>query len=344
MVILWMFCIFGNSLVCVVIQKSRRLQSTTNYFVVSLACSDLCFASCCIPFLLGDILAEKWIFGLVMCKFVRFMQWLVPFTSTSVLLSICIDRFYTIIYPLSFKVTRVGARRMILGSWSLGAILSCPTLYFYELENINGKQQCQQFISNNWDKLFYVIFVTILTFILPVIGITVGYSKVFRYIWRTGIGGRTFQRTTNPVPRAKVKMIKLIITVTYVVLIVMTPYFVINLWYSSSNRKAVNSSIFISMMWIYFSTTVTKPIIYFCFNINFKRGVKEVFCMNTMKWYRSNAYTITTASRLSKKRVGADPYGNDNRTIDSPTKTFDRSAVTDKCTWPLASPSPSTYL
>ena len=60
-----------NILVCVVIRHSRRLQSTTNYFVVSLAGSDLCLTICCMPFVVTRVIAGTWITGVAMCKIVR---------------------------------------------------------------------------------------------------------------------------------------------------------------------------------------------------------------------------------------------------------------------------------
>ncbi|XP_074125249.1 putative G-protein coupled receptor 19 isoform X2 [Sminthopsis crassicaudata] len=50
--ILWLFSVFGNALVCLVIHRSRRTQSTTNYFVVSLACADLLISVASAPFVL----------------------------------------------------------------------------------------------------------------------------------------------------------------------------------------------------------------------------------------------------------------------------------------------------
>ena len=52
-----------------------------------------------------------------MCKFVRYVQFVVPCSTIAVLVSICVDRFYTIIYPLSFKVSRTGAKTN--DSWKL---------------------------------------------------------------------------------------------------------------------------------------------------------------------------------------------------------------------------------
>jgi len=79
--------VVGNVLVCLVIHRSRRLQSTTNYFVISLAAADLLLSVVVMPFALTQELAEV---GLDVafwppastCKFIRFCQQLVP-ASTS---------------------------------------------------------------------------------------------------------------------------------------------------------------------------------------------------------------------------------------------------------------------
>ena len=51
--ILWVAGLVGNFLVCLVIYRSRRLQSTTNYFVVSLAGGDPVYTILVMPFLLA---------------------------------------------------------------------------------------------------------------------------------------------------------------------------------------------------------------------------------------------------------------------------------------------------
>ena len=109
LVLLWLLVVFGNLLVCLVIYRSRRLQSTTNFFVVSLAVSDLCVAVSVMPWVFVSVLAGRWVFGAAICKLVKFVQVALPACTMYVLVSICVDRFYTIIYPLSFKVRKTRA-------------------------------------------------------------------------------------------------------------------------------------------------------------------------------------------------------------------------------------------
>ena len=345
--VLWLGAVFGNSLVCIVIYRSRRLQSTTNYFVVSLAFIDLTLVAFCMPFILGRIISKRWIFGIAVCKLVRYLQLLVPGCSMSIATSICIDRFYTIIYPLSFKITRGRAKRMVIGSLVLTAIISSPALYFYDVIQMYGQPFCRTYINGTPQGIVYVIIYIVLLYITPIIAMICAYFRIFKYIWRAGVGGRTFQRTTNPVPRAKVKMVKMLVIVSLVVVVLYGPFLVAQVVYCVKHppQGLANPTVYIAVLWILFSSTVAKPLIYMFYNSNFRRGCKEVFCMSTMKCYRTSAYTITTASAFSRKNyVGIVDYGRDQRRFDSPSKTFDRAAMADKTIWPLSSQTPSTYL
>ncbi len=349
LVVMWLGAVTGNTLVCLVIYRSRRLQSTTNYFVMSLAFTDLCLAVLCMPFLLGDVLARGWIFGNLMCKLVRFIQCLAPGVTMFVFVSIAIDRFYTILHPLSFKVTRGKAKQLVFGGWISALFIASPCFYFYEVREISGLTHCQTYAKNTWGGILYVTCVALLEYVMPCVTAVAIYVKIFKHIWRAGIGGRTFQRTTHPVPRSKVKMVKMIMVVTSVNVALMLPYFAVQLWYFSlGTSPEVNHSIYISAVWLYMSTCVMKPALYVCFNSNFRRGCKEMFCMSNLKCYRGSAYTITTASKFSKKNhVGildaATP--RECRYMESPSRSFGRGLELGKMAeWSLASQSPSTYL
>ena len=352
--LLWLLSIFGNVLVILVVHRSRRLQSTTNYFVVSLSFADLCMALLCMPFILGRVVAQEWLFGEFICKFVRFLQYMAPGATVYVLLAIGVDRFYTIIYPLSFKITRGKAKRMIGISWILSVILSCPAFFFFNLSReppINGRLFCDTFIDHNAAGVIYTAFIVFVEYLLPSVLIILIYAKIIRHIWNVGISGRTVQRTMNAVPRTKVKTVKMLMIVTAVYFLSWTPFFITQLVYSSANPQYVDPTIYIACVWIAFASSSSNPIIYSYYNSNFRRGCKEVFCMSTMRCYRSNTYAITNPSRFARKNhVGIAPGGIDmngsttTRPV-SPYKSFDRDANGDKkMAWPLPAGGSTTYL
>ena len=348
--LLWILSVLGNILVCLVIYRSRRIQSTTNYFVVSLACADLTMVLICFPFIATRVIANQWLVGEAMCKIVRFIGYVVPCANMYVFVSICIDRFYTIIYPLSFKVTRGTAKRMILCSW-LSAIAVCSfTFYFFDLSvnTVTNTHFCPTYIySESWSWITYTVFAFLCQFAVPLLMVTAGYGQVSKYIWRTGVSGRPIQRTTNPVPRTKVKMVKMLIVVTGTTVLMYTPFWVVQLWHCITQPLRIDPAVFIFALWTICATTVCKAIMYLCFNSNFRRGCKEVFCMSTMKCYRSNTYAITKASVMGRNNhvgVMENSSGFSRHNLESPSYVFNRTPHMEKTVWPLSSSTPTTYL
>ena len=360
--VMWLLCLIGNMLVCIVIHRSRRLQSTTNYFIVAMAAADLMYALVVVPFLMGWVVSQEWLFRTVMCKIIRFVQFWFPATTTFIMVAITIDRFYTILYPLSFKITRSKAKQMIVAAWGMGAIFALPALYLFG--RTDDSRNCELFLDSSWHSFAFLCSIAAICYILPIMIMCLGLCRICRYIWQTGVGGRTFQRTTNPVPRAKVKAIKMIMVLLVVNCLLFGCFYMIQLfeWISRPSSLGSHSSppysstplppsltdhvtLYIVMTWIVCLSTVSKPAIYTCYNSNFRRGCQEVFCMSAMKCYRTNAYTITTASKFGKKNhVGVYGTSTDYQKVDSPSKTFNRSMKIESATWPLAQQNLSTYL
>ncbi|NXQ83634.1 GPR19 protein, partial [Nyctibius grandis] len=295
---LWLVSVFGNSLVCLVIHRSRRTQSTTNYFVVSMACADLLSSVASVPFVLLQFTWGRWMLGNVMCKLVRYIQYLTPGVQIYVLLSISIDRFYTIIYPLSFKVSRGNAKKMILASWLLDALFAVPAFFFY---GSNTDNHCNFFLPTSWQGALYGIIHLLLVFVIPSILIILFYYKVITYIWRIATDSGTVRRTMNIVPRAKVKTIKMLLVLNSLFLLSWLPFHVVQLWHPQESDYRKSSLVFLAITWISFSSSASKPALYSVYNASFRREMKETCCMSAMKCYRSHAYTIPTSSRIAKK-------------------------------------------
>ncbi|XP_010168091.1 probable G-protein coupled receptor 19 [Antrostomus carolinensis] len=341
---LWLVSVFGNSLVCLVIHRSRRTQSTTNYFVVSMACADLLLSVASAPFVLLQFTWGRWALGNVMCKLVRYVQHLVPGVQIHVLLSICMDRFYTIVYPLSFKVSREKAKKMILASWLFDAAFAAPAFFFY---GSNSHHHCNFFLPSSWAGAAYGTSRLLVGFLIPSILIVLFYHKVIKYIWRIGTDGRTVRRTTNIVPRTKVKTIKMFLMLNSLFLLSWLPFYVVQLWHPQEADHRKSSLVFLAITWISFSASASKPTLYSIYNANFRRGMKETFCMSAMKCYRSNAYTITTSSRIAKKNhvgIAETPAPAKTVTKDSIYEAFNREAKEKKLAWPIQSNPPNTFV
>ncbi|KAM3587802.1 uncharacterized protein V6R79_014210 [Siganus canaliculatus] len=345
--VLWLVSILGNALVCLVIHRSRRTQSTTNYFVVSMACADLLMSLGCAPFVLLQVASGRWPLSAAACKAVRYLQHLCPGVQVYVLLSISVDRFYTIVYPLSFKVSREKAKKMILASWLFDAAFVAPCVFFYGSADVTS--HCDFFLPDSWGAVAYSAIHLLVGFLVPVVLIVAFYQRVIRYVWRISADGHTVRRTMNIVPRTKVKTIKMFLMLNSVFFLTWTPFFVSQLWHPRESPGPGRKGLlfFTAIAWISFSSTASKPTLYSVYNANFRRGMRETFCMSSMKCYRSNAYTITASSRVAKKNyVGVVDLAVQAKTAtkDSVYNTFDRDAKEKKEAWPTNSNPPNTFV
>ncbi len=236
---------------------------------------------------------------------------------------------------------------MIAVSWVLSFTISSPCLYFYDVSDFGPyKQLCRTYLGESWDSLFFIIFIVVVMYIIPVIGITVVYVRIFKYIWRIGPPWQPLHRTMNSVPRTKVKMVKLIMVVNVFVIILMAPILMGQLYHAVRFDLHINPTLYITLLWIYFSTTVIKPVIYLVFNSNFRRGCKEACCFSDSKCHRHNVYTITTLPGKGRNNhIGvAGSEETEDNVKKTPSHTFDRATVIDKHVWPINSTASSSYL
>ncbi|KAM8910458.1 putative G-protein coupled receptor 19 [Spinachia spinachia] len=346
--VLWLVSILGNALVCLVIHRSRRTQSTTNYFVVSMACADLLMSLGWAPFIILQVASGRWPLSAAACRAVRYLQHLCPGVQVYVLLSISVDRFYTIVYPLSFKVSREKAKKMIAASWLFDAAFVSPCLFFYGSTS-GSTDHCDFFLPDSWGSVAYSAVHLLLGFLVPVALIVSFYQRVVRYIWRISSDGNAVRRTMNIVPRTKVKTIKMFLVLNSVFFLTWMPFYVAQLWHprESDGPSRRGLLFFAAIAWISFSSSASKPTMYSVYNANFRRGMRETFCMSSMKCYRSNAYTITASSRMAKNNyVGVVEIPALARAAarDSAHNAFGREAKEKKVAWTSSGTPPNTFV
>uniref|UniRef100_A0A3Q2G3S1 G-protein coupled receptors family 1 profile domain-containing protein n=1 Tax=Cyprinodon variegatus TaxID=28743 RepID=A0A3Q2G3S1_CYPVA len=84
--------LFGNTLVCHVVAKNKRTQSSTSLFILNLAVADIFITVLNTPFTLVRFVHSTWVFGRTMCHISRFVQYCSLHVSTLTLTAIALDR------------------------------------------------------------------------------------------------------------------------------------------------------------------------------------------------------------------------------------------------------------
>ncbi|NWV67541.1 GPR19 protein, partial [Malurus elegans] len=294
---LWLISVLGNLLVCLVIHRSRRTQSTTNYFVVSMACADLLSSVGSAPLVLLQLSWGRWVLGSGVCRLVRYLHYLTPGVQIYLLLAITLDQCYTLVQPLNSRVTRDKARRMTLISWICGALFASPAFFLF---STSSEHHCNFFLPDSWQgNASGVIHLSVLLFLIPSLLFVLFYEKLFNYIWRNDTEDMAGRRTMSPVLRTKGKTVKVFFIFVLDFLLSWLPFFTAQLWHPQETDYRKSSLLFLAVTWISFSSSASKPIFFYIYNANFRRGIKEICCM--WKHHRSDIYTISTSSRTAER-------------------------------------------
>ncbi|XP_052120550.1 QRFP-like peptide receptor [Frankliniella occidentalis] len=128
----------GNALIIFTTQRYRRMQSTTNVFLSSLAVADLLLIIVCIPVKLAKLMSFTWEAGYFLCKFVHYMQNVSAMCSVFTLTAMSIERYYAIIHPMRVKYlcSLSQARKICACIWLLAFVLASPILQTYDHKQV----------------------------------------------------------------------------------------------------------------------------------------------------------------------------------------------------------------
>lgn len=141
-IIIFMVGVLGNSLTCAVILRYRVMQTPTNYYLLSLAVSDL------LVLLLGMPLEiyEMWqnypfLLGEGGCYFKTFLFETVCFASILNVTALSVERYIAVVHPLKVKymTTRTHAKRVINTLWVLSMICAVPNTSLHGIETLPQK-------------------------------------------------------------------------------------------------------------------------------------------------------------------------------------------------------------
>ena len=155
--------VFGNILVLLSFNLERSLRKPTNYFIASLAVSDLLIGMFSMPSYTLYLLIGYWPIGEIICDIWLSLDWTLCLVSQYTVLFITTDRFFSLKYPLSYRNWRTDwkVKVVIALLWivsSLGFFTTIIGWQYFVGERTVASKTCEvQFLS---DPLFSFLFTT----------------------------------------------------------------------------------------------------------------------------------------------------------------------------------------
>ncbi|XP_041644130.1 neuropeptide FF receptor 1 like 2 [Cheilinus undulatus] len=349
---IFLLCMAGNILVCVIVLESHRMRSVTNLFILNLAISDLLVGIFCIPTTLVDNLITGWPFSNTMCKMSGFVQGVSVSASVFTLVAIAAERFRCIVFPLQPKPTVLVAKATITLIWVLAMVVMCPAavaltvekvpshymIYNDDLNNTLPLYTCYEDFSKPQMRKAYTAVLFAVIYMVPLTAITLMYGSIGVKLYSSVVANREPQLANAPdqvggrrggqqlISKKKIRVIKMLVLVTLLFMLSWLPLWTLMMMadYARLTRDQldlVTGYIFPFAHWLAFANSSVNPIIYGYYNENFKRGFQAVcksrpFCtfLQSRLWRRMAGWGKSTQSGQAPCRANdfRDGGGNHN--------------------------------
>ena len=257
--------IFGNVLVIAAFSLYSRMRSVTNYFVVSLACSDLCVALFSMPVWTAYLLTGPvWVLGETLSRVWTVIDILMGTASIMNLMVISFDRCLCITSPLRYLEWMTTSRVIF--------IIACVWIYSLGIA-IAG------FIL--YDKPIFMLIEMILCFCIPLVVIIIAYSIIFkvalRHITQIHTAMPSHNHNTHNSFMKEVKAAKTLAVVVGAFVICWAPFVTLNVIYSLYS-PVISPKIILATKWMHYGNSLLNPLIYTFINRDFRTAFKALLC------------------------------------------------------------------
>lgn len=291
--------VLGNSLTFLVIYKNAYMRTVTNWYLMSLALSDLLTISVALPPEVYTIWeAYPWRFGEPFCIFKAFLLEWTSYASVLTITGFTVERYIAICHPITGqKVTRQSrAFKCIICIWIISACCALPypfhTRTFYYLNDprtnlpITDTLLCN--IPVEWHKRMIVMFQvsTFAFFFLPMTVITIMYILIGIRLRRTEVDtsmGIQYKGALSTTARARKAVLKMLVAVVVAFFLCWAPFHAQRLmtlyikdW--SPESMEFHSHLFYISGVLYFVSSTVNPILYNLLSRKFRYAFKRTFC------------------------------------------------------------------
>uniref|UniRef100_A0A3B4EYL7 Neuromedin-U receptor 1-like n=1 Tax=Pundamilia nyererei TaxID=303518 RepID=A0A3B4EYL7_9CICH len=301
--------VLGNSLTCSVILRYRVMQTPTNYYLLSLAASDL------LVLLLGMPLEiyEMWqnypfLLGEGGCYFKTFLFETVCFASILNVTALSVERYVAVVHPLKVKhlTTRAHVKRVILMLWGLSMLCALPNTSLHGIEVLPpqfGRQFPRSAICHLvkpiWMYNLIILISTLVFFLLPMLIISVLYLLI-------GLRLRRERVLTTRLSKRNVQVTKMLCVLVVVFGLCWAPFHIDRLMWSYINisyeqhRRIFEHVHVISGVLFYLSSAV-NPILYNLMSTRFREMFSHITCYSNSWREHSRSFQMTPRSTLREK-------------------------------------------
>ena len=318
--------LLGNSLVCLVVVRNKRMRSVTNFFLTNQALSDMLMTILNIPFIAYSQLVANWPFGSIVCHLTDFSGMTSVYVSTFMLTAIALDRHRVIIHPLRPRITMRTAIAIDILIWIISLSLSLPFGIYRQIVP-RPSNPSQELCVANYPEENFITYFALATFIsqyvIPLSLTSGAYLRIGMKLWAQAAVGDTIaqqQAANNRAKQRTTRMLVLVVAVFAVCWFPINTYLIIIKFIP--DRK--NSILYLWLHWFAMCSVCINPVAFAFLNENFRSELKATF----------HCWFLKVNLKRNRKCFGRSTDGNDtSHTMERPTNGLTRyESVTTRTT------------
>ena len=277
-----MTAFLGNILLSLAVYKVRTLRRSQNYFLVSLAATDILNAVVCMPLTLAAIIQGTWPFGNFICQLQGSFMAICSSISLLTLGTIAINRYVKIVKSASLyrKIfSKRNALLTIVVCWSTTTFfVVCSfslnkTVFYYH----PGKCLCffKLSLTDNVGLYFSFLYAFVCTVAFSAIGFS--YYKVFKKIRAhfAQVANSSLHNDSSTAFAEEVKITLMLFATVIAFLICWSPSVIVDFY---GQYHTLPRQVYVFNVFTFQSSSALNPLIFGLMKREFKEGYKTVLC------------------------------------------------------------------
>ena len=271
--VILLFGSIGNILVILVIRNKKKHRKINDYFILNLAISDLCMLAISISvdfylkfreFPLGDLL----------CKGIWPLMTMCLFASVFTLTCMAIERWHTIVKPLSLRLPISKVLCILVLTWLAGLACVSP-LTFVAFHRGRG---CAEHWPSFAMRQAYTTAVALLQYAIPLFIITIAYARIGIFLKQRAkfkISDRCTRIAVTRRNASNAKLNKNLRTIVILFAIFMLPKQALWLWldFSSGGDFQYFGDVLIFSEILLYVHSSTNPVVYGTILKEYRSGI-----------------------------------------------------------------------
>ena len=178
----------GNTVIGVIVYKTKTMRKPINFFIVNMAMSDLLFPIFRIPWRIQALYINSWLIGgplgQAICKLVAILPDMSSTVSVQSLVLIAVDRFGAVVYPLRSPLIRSKmCSFFILATWIVATAAFSPQLVVHKVVEYPEKLVCEGRFKDVFGESLtlehYIMTCIVLFRFIPLVIIAILYITIY---------------------------------------------------------------------------------------------------------------------------------------------------------------------